>query len=314
MMQGAANSLVDFSIRVFVESWVEPVMRQFLLLEKAYEDDETMLAVAGEKAKLAKRFGVDGITDEILRAHLTTEINVGFGATNPEDRVNRMGSGLAAIANFAPAAMQRVNVEEVVSEVFGALGYKDGARFFNFDDEDGPSKEELMGQMEQMQAAMQEMQAAAEGKQIDAQTKLQIEQMRTQAGLQGRQLDAQTKMQIEQMRGQRAESLEHLRGQYRLELEGLKAELEVIDKQIKSGALELDRGKLALQHWALQEQIKRAEAEMREKVREFDTDVELKAAQPASNPIDQGPTGPDTGALKGVIQRDDYGMIPGAVG
>lgn len=309
MMQGAANSLVDFSIRVFVETWVEPVVRQLLLLEKAYEDDETLLQIAGEKAKLAQRFGVDEVTDEILRAQLTTEINVGFGATNPEERVNRMGMALGAVAQFIPQAMQMANVEEIVSEVFGALGYKDGARFFQFasETEGAPNAEQLQMQLQQAEQMIQELQAAVQGKQIEAQTKMQIEQMKAQAGLQGRQLDAQTKMQIEQLRGQRAESLEHLRGQYRMELEGLRAQLAAVDRQLQGESLNLDRGKLELQRQALVHQIARAEAEMREKVREFD-------ASAASNPIDQGPIGPDTGSLKGVVQRDDYGMIPGAKG
>jgi len=312
MLQGAANSLVDFSIRVFVETWVEPVVRQLLLLEKAYEDDQTMLAIAGDKAKLAKKFGIDEITDEILRAQLATEINVGFGSTNPEERVNRMAMGLNTIAQYAPQALQKLNAEEVVSEMFGALGYKDGARFFRFDEEEGPSPEEMQGQLQEAQEMIQQLQAAVQGKQIEAEARLQQEQIRAQAGLQGRQIDAETKMAIEQLRGQRAESLEHLRGQYRIELEGLKAQLEAVDKEIKGAHLQLDRGKLELQREALRYQIQRAEAEMKEKVREFDTNTAMTRA--ASNPMDSGPTGPGTGALKGVIQRDQYGMIPDSVG
>jgi hypothetical protein len=296
MMQGAANSLVDFSIRVFVETWVEPVVRQLLLLEKAYEDDQTLLAVAGEKAKLAKRFGVDRVTDEILRAQLATEINVGFGATNPDERINRLSMGLNAVAQFAPMALQKLNAEEVVSELFGALGYKDGTRFFRFNEEQGPSAEEMQAELEQAHQLIQELQMKAQG-----------HELRAQAMVHGKQIDAEARMAIEQLRGQRAESLEHLRGQYRLELEGLKSQLEAVDKQIKGASLQLDRGKLELQREALRHQITRAEAEMREKIREFDTSA-------ASNPITQGPIGPDTGALKGVIQRDRYGMIPGTVG
>lgn len=289
MIQGAANSLVDFSIRVFVETWVEPVVRQLLLLEKAYEDDTTLLAVAGEKAGLAKRFGLNEVTDELLKAHLTTEVNIGFGATQPEERVRRMSMGLGAVAQFAPMAMQRLDTREVIAEMFGSLGYKDGARFFRFDDDEGPSREELEMQVQQMQQMLQELEAQAQGKQIEAQSRLQIEQMR----------------------GQRAEQVEHIRGQYRLELEGLKAQLAVVDKEINAGKLELDRGKLQLQAEALRHQIARLEREMAEKIREFDVSTSLKAA---SNPLERGPIGPGTDAFKGVLQRDQYGMIPGAVG
>jgi hypothetical protein len=110
------------------------------------------------------------------------------------------------------------------------------------------------------------------------------------------------------------QELEHLKGRYKMEIEGLKAEIGAVDRMIQSKHLELDRGKLELQRIALEAQIRRAERELTEKVREFEVGRRERAAQPASNPIKGGPTGPGTDSLKGVIQRDNYWMIPDAVG
>jgi len=303
MLEGAANALTEMSIRVFAETWVQPVMRQLLLLEKTYEDDQTLLTLSGVKAKLALRFGMDEVTDEILAAELTTQVNVGFGSTNPQQRVERLAYALGTVSNFAPHLLQSLNGEEVIAEVFGALGHKDGARFFNLNPEDGPSKEQLMAQAQEMQAAMQEMQAQLQGKQAEVQGRLQQEQIR-----------GQNRLQEVQMKTIADQELEHLKGRYKMEIEGLKAEIGAVDRMIQSKHLELDRGKLELQRVALEAQIRRAERELTEKVREFEVGRHERAAQPASNPIQGGPTGPGTDSLKGVIQRDNYGMIPDAVG
>ncbi len=45
MAQGS-NNLTEYTIRTFVETWVEPVLRQLMLLEQYYESDETILALA----------------------------------------------------------------------------------------------------------------------------------------------------------------------------------------------------------------------------------------------------------------------------
>jgi hypothetical protein len=39
-----ANRLAGYQLRTFAETWMEPVLRQLVLLEQAYETDETILA------------------------------------------------------------------------------------------------------------------------------------------------------------------------------------------------------------------------------------------------------------------------------
>lgn len=128
LINSSANAVTEYSIRVWVETWVEPVLRQLMLLEQKYESDETIIALAAETANL-DRFGINEVTDELLMRELTLSVNVGIGATNPQQKVERLVYGMNAVAGL-PGGLDGLNADEVRTEIFGALGYKNGARFF----------------------------------------------------------------------------------------------------------------------------------------------------------------------------------------
>ena len=312
MLEGAANAMIEFKIRVFAETWVEPVMRQMLMLEKAYESDEVMLAVAGEQAQIAHKFGIDQVTDDLLMQSVMTQVNVGHGATNPQQRIDNLAYGMRAIAEIAPHVMANVNAEEIVAEIMGGLGHKDGARFFHADDEDGqqipPEVQEQIQMLEQQLAEAQQRaqgheiraQAQIEGKQIDAQARLQAEEMRAML----KQQEIGTRAETDMMKMRNQIKLEHVRGRYRQLIEATRNELDAVDKQLDSARVDLERGKLELQRQALLEKFNQQEQQLR---------GELRALDPGRK-VDRGPIGPDTNSLKGVIQRDQYGQIPDSIG
>lgn len=129
MISSSANQLTEYTLRTIVETWVEPTLRQLVLLEQAYETDETVLALAAERAQLWQKFGVSQITDDLLRKELTVNVNVGLGATDPAMKLGRF---LQATQTYAQIALQpppNMNLEEVGKEIFGLSGYRDGARF-----------------------------------------------------------------------------------------------------------------------------------------------------------------------------------------
>ena len=130
MLANDSNMLTEYQLRVFAETWVEPVLKQLVRLEQANETDEIVLAIAGSRANSLQKFGVDAVTDQMLQGTVTVNVNVGFGATNPQKRIEKLVMGLQAIAGFAPQVMQGLDAKEAVFEVFGALGYKSAARFF----------------------------------------------------------------------------------------------------------------------------------------------------------------------------------------
>ncbi|MDD5375286.1 hypothetical protein [Acidithiobacillus sp.] len=148
-----ANQVSSYQLRTFVETWVEPVLEQLVLLEQHYETDVTILAMAGKNAGLMQKFGTDEVTDEMLMQELTTRVNVGIGSTNPKDQINSFMMGMTNLRNIlADGLLEKygMNVQEVIKELFGKLGYADGSRFFNVEQED-PALTNAKAMIEQLQ-------------------------------------------------------------------------------------------------------------------------------------------------------------------
>lgn len=134
VLQGAAGAVQDYSIKIFFETWMQPVLRQLVRLEQMYETDSVVLAVAANSTPLWQRFGTNLVTDELLQQNLSVTINVGIGNTDPVKRVQKLTFGVAQVVQL-PDMARRVKSMEIADEVFGALGYKDASRFFMNDQE-----------------------------------------------------------------------------------------------------------------------------------------------------------------------------------
>ncbi len=145
LIASTTNQVAAYQLRTFVETWVEPVLDQLVALEQAYETDDVVLKLAGKKANLYEQTGAMAIADghidfdELLTTELTLNVNVGTGASNPQDQVNNF---MAAMKNLreilAGGDLEKygLKVEEVIKELFGKLGYKDGGRFFDSETQD----------------------------------------------------------------------------------------------------------------------------------------------------------------------------------
>ena len=134
VLQGAAGAVQDYSIKLFFETWMQPVLRQLVRLEQMYETDQTVLAVAAKSTPLWKRYGTDVVTDDLLQHNLSVTINVGIGNTDPVKRVQKLTFGVTQVVQL-PDMARRVKSMELADEIFGALGYKDASRFFMNDQE-----------------------------------------------------------------------------------------------------------------------------------------------------------------------------------
>ncbi len=159
-----ANQLTEYTIRCFTETWVEPVLRQLVLLEKNYETDETIIKLMGEK------LGQE-VTDEMLDTDVELNVNVGMGATDPIQRINRLLTAARSIAEIAASGAPGVKMAEISKEVFGAIGYRDGGRFY--DEEQDPQLAKAMGMVKALQNALGEAQQLLEQRDEVDQIKLQ---------------------------------------------------------------------------------------------------------------------------------------------
>lgn len=178
MMNAGASDVTEYAIRTFIETWVEPTLSQLARLEQFYETDERLMALAEEQAQLAQRAGQSVLLDEMLRQQMTVRVNAGFGKTDPMKRLNSLNMALQSVAGL-PTALMRVQEDEVIKEVFGAAGYRDGQRFFVPAEEFEPPQGGDPDKQQELQFKQQQAQMQAEMDQM----RLQMEQERWQAEL-----------------------------------------------------------------------------------------------------------------------------------
>ncbi len=154
LLNANTNQVGAYQLRTFVETWAEPVLEQLGLLERAYETDDVILALCGAKAQLVKRFGIQAITDDLLNMDTAMSISVsGVGNLSPQEQVNNFIRAMEALRGLLQDnVLQRygLDVGEVIAELFGKLGHKDGKRFFDTGDVD-PRLHAAMSTIDELQ-------------------------------------------------------------------------------------------------------------------------------------------------------------------
>jgi len=179
MLNGSASLLTEYMLRTFVETWVEPVILQLVQLEQAYETDLVVLSLAGQKAQLAQKYGVNEVTDELLNQSLTVRVNVGMGATNPETKLQKFIMATQTYAQIA-TTVQGADLEAVRKEIYGLAGYRDGARFFKQGDDPAAGMlqqaQQIIGQLQQQ---IQALQADKRSEQMKALADVDLKQAQT---------------------------------------------------------------------------------------------------------------------------------------
>jgi hypothetical protein len=136
----------------------------------ATETDRTVLSIAAKNAQLFQRYGIDEVTDELLNQELTLLVNVGMGATDPTQKLQKFLTGLTSFANVMKSNIPGMNVVEVGKEIFGHLGYSDATRFFTVDD---PQVVQLQQALQGAQKMIQELEKKISDKQTQMAVGLQ---------------------------------------------------------------------------------------------------------------------------------------------
>jgi len=173
LMAETGNRIRAMELRTFTETWMEPVIRQIVQLEAAYETDKTALTVAAKKANVLR------ILPEYFNYKFAVSINVGMGFTTPTQRVQRIQGAVATVVGLVPDAALAINGREIAKEVFGAAGYDNGQRFFDFakaeQQKQNPDADPAL-QIQQMQ--LEQKAEIERGKLELANAKLQLEQQK----------------------------------------------------------------------------------------------------------------------------------------
>ena len=132
LMSGAANTLSEFFLAVWIETWVEPAMRQMVNAISYYVSDERIIALAGKKAALWKKFQQAIVSEEMLTADVSLRVNAGVGTQDPLMKMQKLNGAFDMLGKvLGPEARIALEIEDLVEEVMGAAGYRDGMRFIN---------------------------------------------------------------------------------------------------------------------------------------------------------------------------------------
>lgn len=232
LLSDDANALAEYQLRVFSETWTEPVLKQLAALEREYETDETVIYLAGDRAQIWDQ--VRASQADMMTVEHPVRVAVGFGATSPQKRVEKISIGLQTLAGYVPQYMQKLNPEALATEIFGALGFKNADRFFSTPEEqEDPRIAELTQMVQQLQSALQ-------GKQMEIESKVQIADMNNQ-----------TKLQIAQIKQQGD-----------AEMAQFQQQIDYVNAQISAEKNQIARGELELQKQALIYQMKLKEVEL----------------------------------------------------
>lgn len=185
LLAGASNAIIEYDLRVFSETWVEPVLRQIVLMEQIYETDPRVLALAGKKGNMWQEARGEAQIPEIakvLKEELTVSVNVGFGVTDPQQRMARILMAAQATGQiYGPSIRNRLN-DALLEEIWGVAGYKDISRFFASGE--NPEVQQLMAQIQELQRQLETKQLETEGRirvaEINARAKLDEQQLENQ--------------------------------------------------------------------------------------------------------------------------------------
>jgi hypothetical protein len=295
LLSADANKLEEYLIRTVTETWVEGVMRQFVAMEAAYESDDRILSVVASRLKT----DVDTVLD-VIREPINVRCNVGFNATNPQKRIEKLSIGLATISAYMPDVIAELDRREVVKEVFGAIGHKDGSRFFPglYDEEQDPRIVALEQQIQQLQQLLQP-------KLLESQTKVEVANI----GAETKRFEIITKNDLEMLK------LRHSTTQL-----ALQSRLDQVDAQLKIEESDRKRRELYLAREALSHEIQESNrrfnlevAKLRQQDQSEKRELKAKGGEKGA-PKTNGKGGPSAMAIPGtagVMARDQFGMVPG---
>ena len=165
LLSGNANSLTEYQLRVFVTTWVEPVIKHIVDMVQFYEDDASIQEITGD-AKL---------TNGHLQVPVKVRADVGFGSTDPNAKIQKLILGIKTVIQL-PGIVQQMDVVQVAREIFSVLGFNDGRKFLP---EKGDGEDPRLTQLQQQ---VEQLTQLIKGKQLDAKLKaeadIQIEQVR----------------------------------------------------------------------------------------------------------------------------------------
>ncbi|MGH2903913.1 MAG: hypothetical protein ACRDK7_10065, partial [Solirubrobacteraceae bacterium] len=284
LLQGDAGAVREYMIRTIVETFVNGSIQHLTWLEQTYETDEDILN------SVCTRTGLDleRVLD-VLGRRVRIQTNVGFGATSPEQRIKRLQLGCTTLTEIQPEASSELDTGELVKEIFGALGYKNGARFYKPGQNNAASPE--------LQKALQQvaqLKAQLAGKQTEAGARVQVASITAKQRMAHAAMQEGTRRMIAQMEGQ---------------IRMKELQLQAVDRQLNSQDVQIDQQRLANERDALTNDIQNDRIKLMAELHQIANGGAGGAAtQLQHTPTDAGAAGDPS--RSGELARQRFGLIP----
>lgn len=214
LMAGSSNAITEFDLRVWSETWLEPVVRQIVNCIQFYESDATIIAIAGEQAGLLQELSTEAsqssldmpapqapseptitlpqVIGQLDSAIVSVKVDIGLGAAPPEQRMQRFMAGVKMTMEAGQLlAAEKImpNGPAMMREGWGLLGYKDADKFFK------RMPQEMIDAQNAPPPEMQAKQAEMAAKQQEQAAKQSEEQVRRQQDMEDREAERAMKAQ-----------------------------------------------------------------------------------------------------------------------
>jgi hypothetical protein len=311
-----ADIIAELTLQTIAKTWMEPVITQILELESAFESDEVVLKFVSSRTNSQDWMQAF----RALQSPVDVTVNIGYGATDPMKKLQRFTVGFQAIQQIAPDLAQQADQKEVVHEIMGALGYKDGIRFFPSLKADGkttPQEQALQKQIDSLSQQLQQAQAGIPVAKIKADASIEIAKIKGTAT----QNVAVAKLDAERFKA------------------NLQGQIKRVDQEIAREGNTIKKAGLLLEREALSHSIMEADRAFELQVATLPAVSPAVRAELSPNPLEEPlaenllrPEAGDLGAsmshaesngsdmnlpgndAAGVIDRGNYGAIPGQEG
>lgn len=234
MLGDSANQLTEYDLHTFCTTFVSKVLKQVLDLEKHWETDTHLATIVGAKMSVgAKQFWSS------LATETKVLVNVGFGATNPKKRMERILTAMQAVGGMFPMALYQSNQAEILKEIFAAAGFADATRFFPFLGDAG--KPDPNPKVSALQQQVQTLMMKLYPGEMHNQGLIQREQIRSQAAERIQQMKLQGMIAIQQAEAEAAFTIKKME----LQMAYIDMQLEFEKNEVARGQLMLNREKLS---------------------------------------------------------------------
>jgi hypothetical protein len=230
----AADQMTEYDLHTLCTTFISKMLTQILDLEKRWETDANLATIIGQRlAASARKFWT------ALSTESKVIVNVGFGSTNPQKRMERIQSAMQTTMSMFPMTVYQSNQAEILKEVWAAAGFADASRFFPFLGDAG--KPDPNPKVATLQQQLQSMLMKLYPGEMHNQGLIQREQVRSQAAERVTQMKLQGQIALQQAEAQAAFTIK------KMELQMAYIELQMKHEQndVARGQLMLNREKLS---------------------------------------------------------------------